>query len=170
MHITRAPYQRYVFTRKEERNQKGGCEYKTKHEPRSDRNTSRKTGREERPLPNGPTDLVDSIYTLGRLSLERSVSRDNIMAEREELEEPAERREAAGRDEEAEEDEVKPVNKNKRYRRDKPWDGEHIDHWTVSLSRRSGSLSTHQFTPAICSSFSGMLNSHLICHACTHTF
>jgi len=106
----------------------------------------------------------------GRLSLERSVSRDNIMAEREELEEPAERREAAGRDQEAEEDEVKPVNKNKRYRRDKPWDGEHIDHWTVSLSRRSGSLSTHQFTPAICSSFSGMLNSHLICHACAHTY
>ena len=25
-----------------------------------------------------------------------------------------------------------PVNKNKRYRRDKPWDSEDIDHWKVS--------------------------------------
>jgi len=27
--------------------------------------------------------------------------------------------------------EAKPVNKNKRYRRDKPWDSEDIDHWKV---------------------------------------
>jgi len=31
MLITRAPYQRYVCSRKEERKQKGGYEYKTKH-------------------------------------------------------------------------------------------------------------------------------------------
>jgi len=49
----------------------------------------------------------------------------------EEQEVPAERREAEGSDEEEAEEEAKPVNKNKRYRRDKPWDGEHIDHWTV---------------------------------------
>lgn len=27
----------------------------------------------------------------------------------------------------------KPVNKNKKYRRDKPWDHEGIDHWKVSV-------------------------------------
>ena len=32
---------------KEERKQKGGCEYKTKHKPRSARNTGRKTGKED---------------------------------------------------------------------------------------------------------------------------
>ena len=32
---------------------------------------------------------------------------------------------------EEEEKEKAPVNKNKRYRRDKPWDNEDIDHWKV---------------------------------------
>ena len=35
------------FAGKEEREQKGGYEYKTKHKPRRARNTIRKTGREE---------------------------------------------------------------------------------------------------------------------------
>ena len=35
------------FAGKEEREQKGGYAYKTKHKPRSARNTGRKTGREE---------------------------------------------------------------------------------------------------------------------------
>lgn len=51
--------------------------------------------------------------------------------------EEAEVRERGGRQEaesDGEDEEVKkPVNKNKRYRRDKPWDDENIDHWKVSL-------------------------------------
>ena len=35
------------FVEKEERKQKGGYEYSTKHKTRSARNTDRKTGREE---------------------------------------------------------------------------------------------------------------------------
>ena len=43
MHITRAPCQRYVLNSKErkKKNKKGGYEYKTKHKPRSARNTGR---------------------------------------------------------------------------------------------------------------------------------
>jgi ribosomal RNA assembly protein len=32
---------------------------------------------------------------------------------------------------ENEQEQKVPVNKNKRYRRDKPWDNENIDHWTI---------------------------------------
>jgi hypothetical protein len=39
----------------------------------------------------------------------------------------AKREEEKGEGEEA----APPVNKNKRYRRDKPWDSEDIDHWKV---------------------------------------
>jgi len=37
----------YHIRRKEEREQKGGYEYKTKNKPRSARNTTRMTGREK---------------------------------------------------------------------------------------------------------------------------
>ena len=34
--------------------------------------------------------------------------------------------------EEGQEGEAVPVNKNKRYRKEKPWDHDGIDHWKVS--------------------------------------
>jgi ribosomal RNA assembly protein len=43
---------------------------------------------------------------------------------------PAERREEAGSDSDDQAPQ-NPVNKNKRYRRDKPWDNENIDHWKI---------------------------------------
>ena len=47
MRITRLPYQSMEFAEKEEREQKGGHEYEIELQPRSARNTGRKTGREE---------------------------------------------------------------------------------------------------------------------------
>ncbi len=41
-----------------------------------------------------------------------------------------------GSQEEAEEV-AKPVSKNKKYRRDKPWDSEDIDHWKARPPHRS---------------------------------
>jgi len=47
MRITRLPYQSMEFAEKAEREQKGGHEYEIELQPRSARNTGRKTGREE---------------------------------------------------------------------------------------------------------------------------
>jgi len=62
MRITTSPCQKYVlkFARKEEREQKGGYEYKTKHKPRSARNTGRKTGREESRARGGEAQRVEA--------------------------------------------------------------------------------------------------------------
>ena len=45
IHITRTPKRCIEFAGKEDREQKGGYKYKSKHKPRSARNTCRKTGR-----------------------------------------------------------------------------------------------------------------------------
>ena len=59
------------------------------------------------------------------------------MARADEEQAPAARREEAGSDSDDAEPQ-KPVNKNKRYRRDKPWDNENIDHWTVRAGWQCG--------------------------------
>eukprot|EP00961_Rhodomonas_salina_P184432 2490367-Rhodomonas_salina.1 len=55
---------------------------------------------------------------------------------------------------EEKEEEVKPVSKNKKYRREKPWDTDDIDHWKVrySVSRSLSSFPSPRppFRYALC--------------------